>query len=292
MPAGLSAVMAWWFSPLSGRRRRSRSGRRAGGCRGVPALGFIGGVEGDEAAAGAAEGGDQACELVLGGVVDDSPVSVSAVTCMRRVPWRLGRACSGWLSLLVTAIQRASPPGRWPGSAPPACHSGWPPPGALEPVNAALHRVPVLVPPGVEPRRPRQIRGVPGGQPDPRARDGAPDTVLAQPGPDRPRRVRLIRQHPHRAQPRTPPAGAGHADRVHDRDELRRVPPLPSRHDDRQRFLALLTCQVHLRAEPAPRAAQPRSAGPRPPHPAAPAARRHRGGHQRGCGPGIPSSPR
>ena len=81
--------------------------------------------------------------------------------------------------------------------------------------------------------------------------------MAAQPGPDRPGRIRLIGQHPRRAQPWPPPAAAGHADRVHDRGELRRIPPLSRRHDDRQRLLALLTRQMDLGGEPAPRAAQP-----------------------------------
>jgi hypothetical protein len=85
--------------------------------------------------------------------------------------------------------------------------------------------------------------------------------VCTQPGPDRPRGVRPVRQHPSRPLAWPARARPGHADGIHDRGELRRVPALPGRNHDRQSLLPLLTGQVHLGGEPAARAAQPMIAG-------------------------------
>lgn len=83
------------------------------------------------------------------------------------------------------------------------------------------------------------------------ARDGRGDSTLAQVGAVRPGGVRLVGQDPPRSGSRPTDARAGHADSVQDRDELRAVATLPRGEHDGEGFLALLTCQMQLRGQPA-----------------------------------------
>lgn len=68
--------------------------------------------------------------------------------------------------------------------------------------------------------------------------------------------VRLVRPHTIRAYPRAARPDPGHADLCQYGFELRRVPTLPCRHDDRHGLLALLDGQVQLGGEPAARPSQ------------------------------------
>ncbi len=123
---------------------------------------------------------------------------------------------------------------------------------ALEPVDAALHGMTLLINVRVEGRWPaslgslRSSVGVLVGL----ARDGRGDATSPQVGPVGFRRVRLVGQDPIRADPRAAGGQAGDADGGQDRDELRTVAALSGGQHDGEGFLALLAAQVQLRGQP------------------------------------------
>ncbi len=130
---------------------------------------------------------------------------------------------------------------------------------ALEPVDAALHRVALLVDLLVERRSATTARTAVLAMADlvGLLRDGAPNATSPQVGTVGAGTVRLVRQHPIRTSPCPAPTGTGHPDPLQDRLELRRVAPLTGSDHNRQRLLTLLGGQVQLRGQPAPRPADP-----------------------------------
>src|SRR5256886_3494606 len=87
-------------------------------------------------------------------------------------------------------------------------------------------------------------------------RDGGLDATLAQVRAVGLGGVSLVGQHPVGTGARTATVRTRYPDALQHRDELRAVAALPGGQQHRQRFLALLAGQVHLRGQPATRAPQ------------------------------------
>jgi hypothetical protein len=124
---------------------------------------------------------------------------------------------------------------------------------ALEPVDAALHGVALLVGLGAERRRPATagssalaVADLVGGLGDRRG-----DATSAQVGTVGPGAVGLVAEHPIGSAPRPTTTRPRNPDGLEHGLELWAVPGLPGGDDQRQRALTLLAGEVELGGQPA-----------------------------------------
>jgi hypothetical protein len=132
-------------------------------------------------------------------------------------------------------------------------------PVALEPVDAALDSVPLLVDLGVECGRAAALAAfaLAIGDPVTLFGDGGGDASSAQVGAVGAGPVSLVSQNPARASAGPARAQPGNGDRVQDGLELGAVATLPRGDQDGQRSLALLAGEVNLGGQAATGPAEP-----------------------------------